>query len=276
MSSNTENPLVSIGIPTFNRPKGLRIALEKITVQTYLNLEIIISDNHSDNKEEIDLIVQKFNDKRIKLFRQETNIGSIPNFEFVLKQSTGTFFMWAADDDYFDSNNLVEKLLAVLSSEKEVGMAFPDFNYIESSGKITGDLLFKRYNSCNSKNDYIKALCRSGIGHPMYGLFRKELLSHDLVTLFSKDIVHFNEGVFLHAVFLKTLVKFVPGVYITYLGSDIFDKRNKAVIVKDFLKYWYRIIRLYTNSVLEFKTKVYCITYLCGSYLYATLRFVVK
>ena len=34
-------PLVSVGIPTYNRPEGLRQTLDCITFQTYKNLEII-------------------------------------------------------------------------------------------------------------------------------------------------------------------------------------------------------------------------------------------
>ena len=37
--------LVSIGMPTYNRPQELRIALQGIVDQSYQNLEIIVSDN---------------------------------------------------------------------------------------------------------------------------------------------------------------------------------------------------------------------------------------
>ncbi|MBK7374561.1 MAG: glycosyltransferase [Chitinophagaceae bacterium] len=40
-------PLVTVGIPTYNRPGGLERTLACITVQTYANLEIIVSDNCS-------------------------------------------------------------------------------------------------------------------------------------------------------------------------------------------------------------------------------------
>ena len=44
-------PLVSIGIPTYNRPEGLRAALLAITRQTYKNIEVIVSDNASPGGE---------------------------------------------------------------------------------------------------------------------------------------------------------------------------------------------------------------------------------
>jgi glycosyltransferase involved in cell wall biosynthesis len=49
---NMENePLVSVGIPCYNRPEGLKRTLECITGQTYKNLEIIVSDNCSPDPE---------------------------------------------------------------------------------------------------------------------------------------------------------------------------------------------------------------------------------
>jgi glycosyltransferase involved in cell wall biosynthesis len=105
MSSDriASQPLVSVGIPTYDRPKGLSRTLSCITGQTYRNLEIVLSDNASPG-DEIEKIVRacKANDPRILYFRQSQNIGPSLNFKFVLEHSTGKYFMWAADDDEWD------------------------------------------------------------------------------------------------------------------------------------------------------------------------------
>ncbi|MGQ0828888.1 MAG: glycosyltransferase family 2 protein [Bacteroidota bacterium] len=94
------NSLVSVGIPTYNRPEGLKRSLEQISAQTYTNLEIIVSDNCSNNKE-VKEIVEEFvrKDPRVKYYRQTSNIGLTLNFKFVLQKATGEYFMWASDDD---------------------------------------------------------------------------------------------------------------------------------------------------------------------------------
>jgi len=96
-------PLVSVGIPTYNRPDGLRRTLEHITAQTYKNLEIIISDNCSPG-DEVEKVIHEFSsvDPRIQYHRQPENIGLSRNFGFVLRQAVGEYFMWAADDDEWD------------------------------------------------------------------------------------------------------------------------------------------------------------------------------
>ena len=93
-------PLVSVGIPTYNRSEGLRRTLECITGQTYQNLEIIVSDNCSPMSE-TEAVVKEFiaKDCRIQYYRQEENRGPGFNFGFVLEKATGEYFLWAADDD---------------------------------------------------------------------------------------------------------------------------------------------------------------------------------
>lgn len=108
-------PLVSVGIPTFNRPEGLRRTLRLICNQTYRNLEILVSDNASP-RSETEKVVRGFAaaDERIKYFRQSENIGALANFQFVLAKASGDYFMWAADDDEWDPG-FIETCLAAAS-----------------------------------------------------------------------------------------------------------------------------------------------------------------
>jgi len=96
-------PLVSVGIPTYNHPVGLRRTLQCITQQTYENLEIIVSDNCSPGAE-TETVVREFmkDDHRIQYFRQDENKGASYNFDYVLRKATGEYFMWAADDDEWE------------------------------------------------------------------------------------------------------------------------------------------------------------------------------
>lgn len=96
----TNNPLVSIGCPTYNRPEGLRRMLECLCAQTYSNLEIIVSDNCSKG-EETEKVVRDLmqQDPRIKYFRQEQNLGPFYNYKFLVEQAQGDYFAWACDDD---------------------------------------------------------------------------------------------------------------------------------------------------------------------------------
>jgi glycosyltransferase involved in cell wall biosynthesis len=93
-------PLVSVGMPVYNRPEGLRRALDCLTRQTYRNIEIIVSDNCSPDAK-VKEVVEEYmlQDKRISYYRQNSSLGIIGNFKFVLEKADGEYFMWAADDD---------------------------------------------------------------------------------------------------------------------------------------------------------------------------------
>ena len=109
-------PLVSVGIPCYNRPEGLRRTLECIIEQTYRNLEIIVSDNCSPNPD-VERVGREFaeKDKRIQYIKQETNIGVLNNFRFLAENSSGEYFLWAADDDWI-SQYYIEKCVGHLQN----------------------------------------------------------------------------------------------------------------------------------------------------------------
>lgn len=114
-------PLVSIGLPTYNRPESLKIVLESLLNQTYKNIEIIVSDNGSENPE-VEKIVNEFvrtdNQKRIRYFRHPENKGPAFNFQFVLDQARGKYFLWNADDD-IRSNDFIEVNTQFLESNPD-------------------------------------------------------------------------------------------------------------------------------------------------------------
>ena len=64
--ADTENPVVSIIMPTFNRADTISLAIESVLKQSFKDWELLIIDNEStDNTKEI---VDSFskNDNRIK------------------------------------------------------------------------------------------------------------------------------------------------------------------------------------------------------------------
>lgn len=140
-------PLISIGIPTYNRPKGLEKVLNDFLNQSYKNIEIIVSDNNSDNPK-VRRICTKYSEKdsRIKIYKQKKNIGMFKNFEFVLSQASGRYFTWASDDDSFENNfimecwkvhdvhknlSLVSPICRVFTADKTETMLYkPDFHTV--------------------------------------------------------------------------------------------------------------------------------------------------
>lgn len=109
-------PRVGIGVPTYNRPDGLRRTLACLSAQTYPHLDILVSDNASPDSAVADVVAEMAaRDPRISYVRQPVSLGAAGNFRFVLAACTADYFMWAADDDEW-SPRFVEACVAALVS----------------------------------------------------------------------------------------------------------------------------------------------------------------
>jgi glycosyltransferase involved in cell wall biosynthesis len=89
------DPLVSIILVTYNRPYFLNKAIKSVLNQKYTNLELIVVNNGDDVK----FIIDSFDDKRIRYFKNETNIGLGLARNVGLDNMTGNLFCMLDDDD---------------------------------------------------------------------------------------------------------------------------------------------------------------------------------
>lgn len=92
------DPLVSVIVPTYNRPEWLKIAINSLVNQTYKNIEIIIVNDAGIN---VKNVVYSFNDKRIKYFTHENNKGLAASRNTGMSKATGDYFCWLDDDDAY-------------------------------------------------------------------------------------------------------------------------------------------------------------------------------
>lgn len=115
-------PEISIGLPVYNGAAYLSQAIESLLAQSFVNFEIIISDNAS-NDSTADIIAGfAARDPRLRSVRQRENIGVMANFGYVLDAARAPFFVWAAYDDWHDTNYL-EALHAALCKNVDMEMA---------------------------------------------------------------------------------------------------------------------------------------------------------
>jgi glycosyltransferase involved in cell wall biosynthesis len=116
-------PLVTIGIPTFERPALLARALASVSSQDYPNLQVIVSDNGSSG-DETKRVVEKFKSEiaGLEYVRHERTVPVVRNFLSLLDRAAGPYFMWLADDDEV-SANYVSGLAAILDGNRDVACA---------------------------------------------------------------------------------------------------------------------------------------------------------
>lgn len=94
--SKSQDPLVSVIVPTYNRKWLLPRTIDSILKQSYENLEIVLVNDAGENVQDI---VDKFNDPRIKYFQNETNLDLAGTRNVGLKHAQGDYICLLDDDD---------------------------------------------------------------------------------------------------------------------------------------------------------------------------------
>ncbi len=129
-------PRVSVGLPVYNGQEHLADSIEALLGQSYEDFELIISDNAStDSTGEI---CRRYagGDSRVRYFRQARNIGLSQNHNFVLQQSRGEFFKWAAADDLY-GRDLLTRCVDALDAHPDVTLAHAWEAVIDDANNVT-------------------------------------------------------------------------------------------------------------------------------------------
>ena len=98
MSSDSQ-PVVSVLMPTYKRPKLLRRAIRGVLNQTYPHLKLCIFDDASGD--ETSKVVNEFSkdDSRLIYHCNDKNIGAVLNCAQALENARTQYFTFCADDD---------------------------------------------------------------------------------------------------------------------------------------------------------------------------------
>jgi glycosyltransferase involved in cell wall biosynthesis len=129
-----KKPLLTIGIPTYNRAEYLESLLENICRQIekiHYNVEVVISDNCSNDK--TIYVGERYSKsyKFIKYHRNNENIGLNNNLKLVTTKLSQGKFCWAIGDDDVIRDNGIENICNVLNKYSDLGCII--LNY----GKVT-------------------------------------------------------------------------------------------------------------------------------------------
>ena len=115
--------LVSVIIPTMDRPKMLNRCINSVISNTYKNLEIIVSDDSKSNKS-MGVVAKKRNSFNSIMYikNNEKNIGVAINKG--ITQSKGKFIFILDDDNEIDKNCIAE-LVKSISKYNNIGIVGP-------------------------------------------------------------------------------------------------------------------------------------------------------
>lgn len=114
-------PLISIGIPTYNRKEQLHNQLKSLFRQDLSNVfEIIIVDNHSNY--DIQSVINEFDSTKIRLIINPFNIKMATNMMSPFLYCKTEWLWLLADDDEALENSIEDILTEIENFEPDTGM----------------------------------------------------------------------------------------------------------------------------------------------------------
>jgi hypothetical protein len=119
-------PVVTVTIPTFNRPGGLRDALRAVAAQTYPNIDCVVVN---DCGSPVDDVVAEFPFAR--LVENETNRGTIPTLEHGMLSGRGDYIAFLPDDDLIYPDHIERIMYALLRSGAKIAHGNGMLRYVE-------------------------------------------------------------------------------------------------------------------------------------------------
>ena len=88
---------VSVCIATYNGAGFIKEQLDSILMQIPATAEVLIGDDGS--VDETISIVEGFNDPRIRVIRNSSNLGYVRNFENLIENARGDYIFLSDQDD---------------------------------------------------------------------------------------------------------------------------------------------------------------------------------
>lgn len=174
-----KTPDFSACIPNYNYDRYLGITMESILGQSHDSLELIVADNCStDNSVEV---VRSFDDKRVHLVENRTNVGFARNLDKAAQHARGRHVMTISSDDVVNPEafSTYAKVLDQVPDADRVVLC-SGWNVIDSDGKLArvkglADTIFR---SSDRKRDW-----ESEGTPPIYAVDASELLERCLSTM---------------------------------------------------------------------------------------------
>ncbi|MGB9618890.1 MAG: glycosyltransferase family 2 protein [Armatimonadota bacterium] len=127
-------PRVSVVIPSYNHARFIGEAVESVLGQSESDLELIVVDDGSTD--ETPFILERFSDPRLRVILRD-HAGAHAAINYGLRVSKGDYLAILNSDDVYHPRRL-EKLLAILEKEKEIGLIGSFITVIDESGQYLG------------------------------------------------------------------------------------------------------------------------------------------
>lgn len=166
-------PLVSIIIPTYNRPHMISNAIKSVLEQTYKNIEIIVvDDNNPNSKSRMDTEKEMsnfINNPKIKYLKLSKNLGGALARNKGASIANGKYICFLDDDDIYIADKIELQVKTFLKSDYNLAVVGGFANVIDNTGTV------KRIEKTLLKGDVFKYQLAKNICTTSIAMIKKDV-----------------------------------------------------------------------------------------------------
>lgn len=130
---------ISICIPSYNRPSGLKRLLESIDSKRHVNeIQIVICEDNAPKRPEVKSVVDEYKKNspfQVKYIENQINLGHGANWRQCSNQADGEFLLYMGDDDDFIPGAL-DPFIDWIDKNSELGYILRAYRSKDSKGKL--------------------------------------------------------------------------------------------------------------------------------------------
>jgi glycosyltransferase involved in cell wall biosynthesis len=127
---------VTACVPTYNSGPDIDLALGSLLAQDYPDLEILVSDDCSDDDTADRCRALLAGNRKARVVRQERRLGWVENLNFLLHNSQGKFCFFLGHDDWV-RKDCVTLLVSALTSHPGAVLAYGDLEGVSLDGRVS-------------------------------------------------------------------------------------------------------------------------------------------
>lgn len=131
-------PQASILMCTYNNESFIHEAMDSICSISFPDLEIVIMDDCSEDQTYEIIKTYAKNDSRIRLFRNEKNIGTAQSAKRGIERCTSSYIFFAAGDDVTNADR-IQRGVEIFHSDPNIGVIVGHCQVIDEHSTFTGD-----------------------------------------------------------------------------------------------------------------------------------------
>ena len=209
-------PFISICIPAYKRVDYLKRLFESISIQTYKNFEVVVTDDSgNDNSVENFINSNVFNFKLVYI-KNPSALGSPLNWLASFKHALGDWIKIMHDDDYFMSDISLDLFASEIDSR--VDCIFSGYLVEDEVNKSKKEMVISKLAFNRFLNKPLRLFAKNRIGPPSVMLFKR-----NITETFDTRLKWIVDWEFYISLALKYNLKYInkPLVVVSYNDSQI-------------------------------------------------------